>query len=495
MGIYNDDLSLKLTKAIEAGFFPDVRDEEVEVLRAKAFKLFGFDNILTAKSIPTMSTFTRYLDANLSAAISFYGDSTGDGEGNPVDRIPTRFARTLGKKYTNHHILAKKYDAATNKFKSWVTIKSHPAGRRYVNITAHGLRWVPPVFADAANTTQVYDIGALIDPTTYTPATTGNIINRGRKEVAGSFSNELVIGLRLKTTGQLGLMRSVNGTSWASEQLSTIPVPGTVGTPIWVRAVVTINPGVSGDIKFYTAPENDNENWTQLGTTLNLGAATAIWTPVEGSFFEIGAENWPSNGAQFSGKIYEVFFRDGLDGPTVAPCNIESWERAANANTTYGGAPTIYLINAAQSGSNMADHNVQPRLNKESPNYGQTAFVINDGHNESVFTGETKWIAPYKSWVDNIKARLPKAQPNVIGQSAHTSLWVNEASYGPEHITRIMELSVAAEKYGWGFINLYQAFLDDPRGLSVLISNDGLHPSQEGYDFAGDVVARYAGVG
>lgn len=499
MGTRNDDISLKIAKAVVSGFLPDVNDNEIDYLSRVATSLFGLDGGLRAilSPSPQMATFIRAVEAKQSAAMSFFGDSTGDSDGSVAteDKLPARAARKIAEKYSStHHTLFKSMDNAAVKWKPWQTLNNHPLGRRHVITTTQGLRWVPPVHADAANNTNIYALGGLIDPETWTPVATQCIITRGRKEVATVMSNELVAGLRLKPTGSLGFMRSVNGTSWATEQVSTVPVPGVVGTPLWVCGVCTIDPGVSGDIKFYTS--TNGVDWTQLGTTITISTPwAAIWTPVEGSFFEIAGENWPSTASVFKGKIYEVFFRDGFEGKSVVPNNIESWERTANSATTYGGAPTIYFLNASWSGSAIADHNVEPRLGKETVNYGQTAVVINDGHNESTKSGQTNWITPYSSWVTNIKARLPKALVNVVGQNPHTSVWPNEAAYGQEHITRIFELSDAAVKNGWGFINVYQAYLNDSRGVVNLIkADDGLHPNQDGYYLSGDTVALSAGV-
>lgn len=43
MGTRNDDISLKLAKAVKAGFLPDVRDDEVDILQKEAKNLFGGD--------------------------------------------------------------------------------------------------------------------------------------------------------------------------------------------------------------------------------------------------------------------------------------------------------------------------------------------------------------------------------------------------------------------------------------------------------------------
>ena len=455
-------------------------------------------SVARVAAIPTMAPLTRPLDAGQSAAVQVVSDSTGDDDGSvPASRrLATRFIQRLAEKYTGHHVISKKWDGANSRYFPWVEIQAQPAGRRHVITTTQGLRWVPPIHADAAFTGDEFDLRALVAPDDWTPTATQTLVTRGRKEVAGVNSNELVVGLRLKPTGSLGFMRSANGTSWATEQVSTAPVPGTDGQPLWVRGTAKVIAGTSVEIKFYTSPANDGVTWTQLGTTITLGAASAIAThiPVEGSYFEICGENWPSTAAVFKGKMYEVQVRNGIDGPCITPCNIEGWQRSPNTATTYGGAPTLYLLNAAHSGTAMADHNQEPRLSKETPNYGQQVLIINDGHNEATKAGLNDWIKPYEAWVTNLKKRLPNATVNVVGQNPHTSAWVNEAAYGLEHVKRIMELSDNAARLGWGFINVYQAYLDDPRGLGVLVGADGLHPTPTGYALTGDTVAKAAGV-
>jgi lysophospholipase L1-like esterase len=141
----------------------------------------------------------------------------------------------------------------------------------------------------------------------------------------------------------------------------------------------------------------------------------------------------------------------------------------------------------------MSYHTDPTRLKKETPDYGQVLAIFNDGHNETTSTG-SKWVPPYQSWVQAVQGRLPDAAIAVIGQNPHTSAWANEGQYGPEHVTRIFELSALAARSGWAFANVYQAFMDDPRGLSALIGSDGLHPTPDGYALAGDTLAKLAGI-
>lgn len=446
--------------------------------------------------VPQMGALVRALDAGRSAAFSVFGDSTGDSDGSTPaqDRLAARFARRLCAAYPNHHVLFKLWNPTTEDFGAWVTMQAQAAGRRHAIISTRSLRYRPADIADVALASGNVDVRALVSFPNLVPSATQTIVSAGRKEVGGVQSNELQWQLRLHTSGNLYFRRSENGAAWQTDRISTVPLSSaaSVDTPIWVRAVQEVTPGTGFTVKFYTSP--DGITWTQLGTTLTGGSAatTATYQGVQGSYFEVGGDGWQPVASPFTGgKVYEVQIRDGVDGPMVAPAAVERWERYGDPATTYGGAPTLYVLNASRSGSDMSYHTDATRLKKETPDYGQVAAIFNDGHNETTKTGSL-WLPPYEAWVSAVLDRLPNAAVIVVGQNPHTSAWANEATYGPEHVTRIMELSAAAGNQGWAFANAYQAYLDDPRGLGVLVSADGLHPTQTGYQLSGDTLVSLA---
>lgn len=449
--------------------------------------------------LPTMAGIVRALAAGQSCAISVFGDSTGDSDGSVAanDRLPARFVRRLATAYPTHHVMAKTWDATNERFGPWVVMQSKSAGRRVAQFTTRSIRYVPPVLADAQFATGNVDVRALVTPSTLTPSAQQALVGRTRKDVSGTLSNDLQFELLWGVAGNLIFHHSTDGAAFISDRTSTVTIPATAGQPIWVRATMEHVPGTGFSVNFYTSPADDGIAWTKLGATVTGGNSStpAMWTSVAGSFFEVGARGWQPAAVPFSGgKIAEVQIRDGVDGPLVAPAAPEVWERYGDSATSFGGAPTLYLLNASRSGSGMAYHKDPTRLKKETPDYGQVALLFNDGHNEATASGST-WIPPYEAWVTSVKGRLPNAAINVVGQNPHTSAWVNEAAYGQEHVKRILELSAAAARLGWGFINVFQAYLDDPRGVAALISPDGLHPIADGYVLSGDTVAKAAGIG
>lgn len=447
---------------------------------------------------PTMGSLVRALQAGRSSAFSVFGDSTGDSDGSTpsADRLAARFARRLCTKFPNHHVMMKLWNPATEAFGEWVTMQAQAAGRRHAIIGTRSLRSRAVDVAAASFASGNIDVRVLVSLPSLAPTATQFLVGRMRKEIADVLSNDLQFELRLHTSGNLYLRHSENGTAYLSDRISTVPLSSaaTANTPIWIRATLEVTPGTGFVAKFYTS--TDGITWTQLGANVTGGSATtvAMYPAVQGSFFEIGGSGWqPVAAAATGAKFYEVQIRDGVDGHMIAPAAIEQWERYGDANTTYGGAPTLYVLNASRSGSAMSYHTDPVRLKKETPDYGQVAAIFNDSHNESTSSG-SRWIPPYAAWVAAVSGRLPNAAINVVGQNPHTSAWANEAAYGPEHVTRIMELSAAASARGWGYINVYQAYLDDPRGLGVLISADGLHPTPVGYALSGDTVAKAAGI-
>lgn len=447
--------------------------------------------------LPTMNALKAALDAGESTAVSIFGDSTSDSDGvtASTDRLAARFARRLAEAYPTHHVLFKPFDGATASFKKWTVMQNHASGRRYANCGGtRSLRLVPTTTEKGTFASGNMDLRALISPTSWAPGGTAanrTIIARNVGTTA-AYGTAFQFRWMLSEAGVLRIAWSSNGTSWNAFKDATVPVPGVNGTPLWVRVTVEINTTTGWTVKYWTSPADDGATWTQLGASVIWsGSTTALFASP--GYFEVAANGWQPAAEGHAGRFYEVQIRDGVDGPMIAPASLEAWERYGDSSTTWGGAPTLYVLNASQSGSQISHHVAAGRVAKETPDYGQSVVIFNDGHNESSASG-TAWIPPYEAWVTAVKDRLPNAAVNVIGQNPHLPTWGNEAAYGAEHRKRIMELAAAAGKNGWGFLNVYQAYLDDSRPLTDLISGDGLHPTQAGYALSGDTVAAAAGI-
>jgi lysophospholipase L1-like esterase len=97
VGTRNDDISLKLAKAVKQGFLPDVDDSEVDILEKEAKKLFTNDSALTSFNVranvynfkPEQLRTSRAALGKAKAGTGYFcaaflGDSTVAGQGGTV---------------------------------------------------------------------------------------------------------------------------------------------------------------------------------------------------------------------------------------------------------------------------------------------------------------------------------------------------------------------------------------------------------------------------
>lgn len=423
------------------------------------------------------------LNMGQTTAISAQGDSTGDSNGGAGglpegERLIYRMLQKLAPHFPNHHVITKLWNDTTQDYGTWNVLQAQAAGRRYAACTTRSLRYVPTV---AQVTPGIIDLRALIAPNQWSGAAVNQtIIYRGR---TAANTTDAVFHWRLNASGLLELGFSQDGTAIGSFRQSSVAAStvGVNGQPMWVRVTLEITPTVNYAFKFYTSPAADGVTWTQLGTTQTF-TGSVVMNPSTASFYEVGASGWQPSSSGFIGKIYEVQIRNGLNGPTQTPCCLEQWQPYGDPSTTFGGAPTLYLINGSRSGQNMVYFADSTRLPLMTQDYGQSVHIFNDGHNEAGNSGPTDWEIPYLAWVAAVAGRLPRAVPVVVGQNPHTAAWANETAYGYEHQRRVKELAALAGSQNWTYADVYSAFAADPRGVPALILPDGLHPNDLGYE-------------
>ena len=432
---------------------------------------------------PLMSALT----AGQSAAFGWHGDSTGASDGtNPAIRCtPENFARQLAAKFPSYHVLMRSWNASQERFDAPVVLQSATAGQAYAQFNGRSSRYPSKLF-----TSSTVDVRAKVDLT----GTAGGIIACQIEGSGATYNTQRVFAFQLDTNRFLQIFGSYDGTQQS-------PASSSVALPLnyigWVRGSVetVIGTSTAGSVAFRFWTSADGITWTQLGATQGPYAGTrpALWQSTQADF-EIGGSGWQPNGSPIIAKIYEVEIRDGLDGPLIAPALPQLWERYPDASTTFGGAPTLYVINASASGTVIAYHVDTVRGPKMTPNYGQSVEFFNDSHNEGGVSGPKNWLPQYLAWVNLVLGRVSLASVVAVLQNPHTAAWTNETAYGLSHPLRLAELSAYAPKQGWGTLDLYSAFLADPRGLGVLIGSDGLHPTQTGYLLAGLTAGKLAGL-
>lgn len=431
----------------------------------------------------------RFALANgLSTGFSWHGDSTevSDGTDNTDLRGPVRLAKLIAAAYPNYHVLSRLWDAGNQRFAAPVVLQSAAGGQAYTNFGQRSVRYPSSLFSTGNLDLRIkLDAGVTSGQQVLIAQDAGDNV---------TFGTAFVFRWVINTDGTMLLGISYNGAAFDNFS-STATLPASF-TGLWLRATCQITADATNGsiaVNFYTG--TDGVNWTQLGATAGpyVGPRSAMYATTL-SNFEVGAEAWQPAAQPLTGKVYEVEIRDGIDGPLLAPALPRLWERYPDPFTTYGGAPTLYLINASAGGADLAYHTDPTRLKKLTPDYGQVTAFFADSHNEVGKSGPVTWLAPYKAWVDAVLARLPGAAPIAVAQNPHTSAWIHESEYGVSHVKRLGELATYAGRQGWGLLDLYSAYMADSRGLSVLIDPDGFHPSQTGYALTGTTAASLVGI-
>lgn len=179
----------------------------------------------------------------------------------------------------------------------------------------------------------------------------------------------------------------------------------------WVRVTLDVDNGASGHtVTFYTS--SDGVTWTQLGTATTRGGTSALYYP--SVRYEIGARTVSSEPV-VDGRIYYVEIRNGIAGNPVTPVSPDNWEPHDDVGT-FGGSPTLYVINCAQSGAYMGYVNDVTRFPKMTPRWFNTQLIYAAySHNDAYERGSTilaRWDTLYSA----CRARFPYA-PFVVGMT------------------------------------------------------------------------------
>ena len=177
------------------------------------------------------------------------------------------------------------------------------AGDNYLSLPGEAGDYASSPDSAALDIVGDVDVRADIAPDDWTPTSEFVILEKGWR-----FCYYLVV----RPDGKLRFYWTEDDNTQIQKE-SSAATGFTDGTRHWVRATLDVDTGAGdADVKFWTS--DDGSSWDQLGTTQSLGATTEIQS--NSSDLYIGIREDGSN-SPFSGKIYRVQVRDGIDG-TIA---------------------------------------------------------------------------------------------------------------------------------------------------------------------------------
>jgi lysophospholipase L1-like esterase len=426
----------------------------------------------TTKVEGTVGLLTTLSEAQASTGLQVIGDSTG----NAPDEWVYLTGQWLAARYPAYTVRHRLWDDSTQGYAAPTTIQSGPNGERRAVFT--GVRSMAHP-GDGTAVSGDLDLRVKVAADDWTSA-----VASAQTLVARFGASAALRSFRFQINGAGGNVGKLvfdwyAGGALQGAALSSVPVPGTDGQPMWVRVTLDVDNGSAQHVvTFYTS--TDGVAWTQLGTATTRAGVTSL-DPGTGQDYEIGARS--TNAEPLFGSVYEVEVRNGLVGPSVCPRLPEFWRRL-DTSVTITGSPVLTIVNGSNSGSGMSYFGDSVRLPKMTPNYGQALFFLSTGHNEG-YTHGTALLSSMGALLATVKGRLSHAPAVLLTQNPRTA----PAGELREHAARRGEYLAWAKVNGVGCIDTYGAFLADGRPIAgTLVNADGIHPTAAGSQVWRDAV-------
>jgi len=410
------------------------------------------------------------LRSGADTSILLIGDSTGDGTSAWFYRV----GQWLAARFPDYTVEYRAWDDTPKKYARPVTIQTGPLGAQYASLPGTTRTMCQDQTATITNGD--LDLRVKFAAADWTPAVSGTILAR--------FGNpgDCLFRFGVTDAGLLSFNWSTDGTNSQTTAVSTSALGFADGATAWVRVTLDIDNGAGGhDIKFYESTD-DTATWVQVGATITRAGTTSLYTATTGPW-EIGGRG--GNAAMLAGSWYEVEIRNGIGDafPLLAAPLSNAWYPTGNDTpVTRAGSPVITLLNGSISGGAIVG-NFAPQVALMAPPGRHSVALISTGHNEGDVRG-LPWRERYSTLADPIAAG---AMCPVVAVAQNPRITPSTARAIDGHLQRFADLA-AWSQYGpgRGYLNTYQAFLDDVRALSDLVSVDGKHPTTTGYQVWAD---------
>ncbi|MEN6535254.1 MAG: SGNH/GDSL hydrolase family protein [Bryobacteraceae bacterium] len=406
---------------------------------------------------PVIASLRRVLTRGVSnVTIPIIGDSTAAAN----YAWGGRFAAAMASKYSAYSVLYSQWDSVNNAWGNAVTIQTGTGGEPALTTTAA----VPATY-----------------PATLAPLPRDGvfewIFDRSQADWSAAviwMDTAAVAGIRpvrIRTSSSYLLIQwsEDGGTNLAkSAQFALDAGTFTAGSRHRLKLKFTTATGAVSLYRWVAGA------WAQVGSTSTAGATslkpnTTVWELYgAGTWYEIGMtvgglNNFPLGLACWS-------FNTGSQYP-------KTW--------TVSGSPTLLVLSGGYSGAWTTTWSDDARATAALSRYRNAQLcLVALGLNGGYATG-----ADYVALLDTLHAKLiEKTSAGVcyVGVSPRLPI----AGFDGEHDTRLSQLPGWCARKGAPYISVTEAFLSDPRGLSALIREDGIHPTDPaGYTLFGETVA------
>jgi len=418
--------------------------------------------------------------APLVAALKSGSDTSalliGDSTGNGTDEWFYLFGQWVASQFPAYTVEHRLWNDTTKAYGRPTYIQTGPLGVQYAYLpgTANDL-------CQAQSATIVngdLDLRVKIAADDWTPSATGQLLALFQ----GAGQRLLRFGIQ-NGTGNLAFDWNDSAGTLQATAVSTATTGLTDGTAAWVRVVLDIDDGsTQHTIKFYTSTD-DGATWVQLGSTITRAGVSSIFT-TSTTAWEIGGRGGSSE--LLAGKWYEVEIRNGVGDtfPLLAAPMSNAWYPISSTTpVTRGGSPTLTLLNGSISGGAIGT-NFSPQVPGMVPQWRQSLALVCTGHNESAIG--LPWKSTYNTFVASVAA---KTLCPVVAVSQNPRTAPSDTKTIDIHRQRFGDLAAWAQYgSGRGFLNAYQAFIDDGRAMSLLVSGDGIHPTAAGSQLWADTL-------
>ena len=399
--------------------------------------------------------------AQRSTAVQIIGDSTG----NATDEWVHLTAQAMAADYPGYRVEHRIWDGGAQNYQAPLVVQA-AAGERH--LVCDGVAR-PVCVPDSATNSITGDIDLRVDVSLDSWTATGDQVLVSKFNTAGQRTIRFQVSSFAANKPQIEW--SADGTTLISAVPTTWTIPAPGGRK-WLRATLDVDNGAGGNTtRFYESA--DGISWTQIGADVVKAGTTSLFDST--SEWQAGARGGSlAGGLLFNGKLYHVEVRNGISGPLVTPAKPEAWPTQGNS-PTYGGAPLLTFVNGSHPGAFMTYLNDSTRFAHMTPDYGQALAIVSCSHNDGASTGAA-YLAHWDTMLTNLRAKFPLAGMVASTQNPRTS----PATDVRAHAVRAAHILGWASRNRVGVIDAYRAFVEDARGLALLVDTDGIHPLPAG---------------